>query len=415
MHLVAGASTPRLALGLVTAAAVAGCAWLLLFHQPDDAGRRRTQAGGQPVGAQASTSRGVTARAEAASPAPGALARAVDAGAVGPGAATAFANDTGDSPGALAGAIGAEDAPWIAGMLAEVGAALDAGDLGKIAEAEARLGAWLNGSEERALALVALMRGDLGPDALALVAGALAADPAGAGSADVADALLALAADAGASVAQREHALGALAQSDAALPGVAERLAALARGADEHLARAALAALASRAGRSTALRDEAFGPLMAALVGHASPELRGALVAGLVLEDASAPQVGQVSQMLADDPDPGVRASAASALGGAAGPARADAVDALLGAFRTDAAVDTRRAVLLSLVRLLGGGARERIVALRDDAGAVRADIDDYLTILAEGETQAERIIRRKQELEVARGELPGGSHEHHD
>lgn len=290
-------------------------------------------------------------------------------------------------------------------------AALAAKDFEAVSLAEARLRAFLEGDEARAAALLEIFKQEKDPTVLASIASALASDPGAAASAAIAAAMLGIAEDAGGDKARREQALLFLGEATGAAADVAPRLAALAAASDDPaLRQGALGALASLARACPDLRAVAVPALLGALRAEPEAETRASILAGIPLADTAPEAASEVAAMLRNDPSPEVREAAAHALGDAAGPARAPAVDTLEASFAGDPAPDVKRAVLISLVRLLGGGARAPIADLRPVAGDATADVDDYLAILAAGETQAERIFKLKFAREAARGQIAGST-----
>jgi hypothetical protein len=317
-----------------------------------------------------------------------------------------------------AGSAAGARRPTLAEVADELRAALAAQDFERVGEAEARLRAFVAGDEGRALELLELFKRETDPAFLAVVAGVLGADPAAQGSQALAAALASIAEDPSAPAARREQALAVLSQSTAALPDLERRLAALAATGDADFRQAALAALASRAHGLPPERGraEATEALLRAVRAEPEPDLRAAFLAGIPLRDAPEAALRDVSAALASDPSPAVREAAAHALGDVSAGARGGTAAALEEAFRREGDLGARRAILISLVRLLGPGAAGPIGRLRPVAGATQVDCDDYLAILASGETQADRIFEAKVAREAARGQVPGADgHDHHD
>lgn len=379
------------------AAAVAGSAWLLLAGRPLPGGK--TSPGPGPRAARAGAAAGA-----AALPSPAATARPL-APAAPPAGGRAPLTDHGP---------GVAEKDDLEAALADLRRAAAAGDFDAVSRLEARLRAFVGEDAGRARLLLEAFQRETDPAALASLAAVLASLPAATGSPEIAAAMLALAEDPDAPAAAREQALAFLADAVGAPPDAFERLAALAGRAASPLREGALAALASLANASPDRQAAAVPALLRALRAEEDPDARAAFLAGVPLADAPAAAIAEVAGMLSADPAPAVRASAAHALGDASGAPRAAAVDALEAAFRTDPARETRTAALASIVRLLGGGAAPVLERMRPAAGEATPDVDDYLAILATGETQADRIWRLKFQREVARGAVPGAE-EHRD
>ncbi|MHC4829649.1 MAG: hypothetical protein ACYTFT_04735 [Planctomycetota bacterium] len=303
----------------------------------------------------------------------------------------------------------------LAGLVGRLRAASGDQDYEAVDGVRARLAAFVGGDPERAAALAEAFANETDPELLAVIAGVLSADPAATMSDDIVRRLALLASASTSSAAQREHALLFLGQAQATPPELFGILAALANDAnDPVLQQGALGALVSRANQDVVQREQAVPELVRALSRVADPELRGALLMGVPLEDASPALVSSVADTLARDASDAAREAAAHALGSAAGPARDGAVEALSEAVRSDPSPAAKRAALASLVRLLGAGAADPMQQVRPEAGEAAIDVDDYLSIIAAGETQADRIYRLKLARENARG-ISRDAHVHED
>jgi hypothetical protein len=132
--------------------------------------------------------------------------------------------------------------------------------------------------------------------------------------------------------------------------------------------------------------------------------MRASFLASVPLRFASGAAVADVQSAMRSDPAPAVREAAAHSLGDVPAGERAGTIAAIEQAFRVEEDAGTRRAMLISLVRIAGPGAREPIARLHPIAGETQIDCDDYLAILRSGETQADRIFEQKIAREIARG-----------
>lgn len=239
----------------------------------------------------------------------------------------------------------------------------------------------------------------------------LASDGRACASPEAIAAMLAIAEDPAAGAPRREHALLFLMHATKLDPAQAERLRAIAASDDPVLRRGALAALASIVNATPDCRAAALPALLAALPSEPEAEVRAGFMATVTIEDSVAAANEVMAGALEDESSAIVRAAAAHALGSAAGPARESAVRALGARFERETDLAARRAILASLVRLEGGNARATLVALLPRAGSAAADVEDYLAIIASGETQADRIYRLKFQREIMRGQLPPCDH----
>jgi len=397
------------AAGLALAAALAGVGTLLL-------GRGRGAGGplaGAPGGASAAASAGASS---------GAGASILDTASRLPVARKPLLATRGLGAGAGLGPNGQPEAsagkrPTLEEAIGELRAALASDDPDRLGFAEAKLRSFLSGDEGRALALVELFKTETNPAILAMIAGVLAADGTAAASPAVAAAMAAVAEDPRASPVQREQALALLAQSSGAVPDLERRLQALARSDDPAFRQAALAALASRAHALPSAEGgrAAMTALLESVRAERDPDIRAAFLAGVPLRDAPESAVRDVMGAMRGDPAAGVREAAAHALGDVPARERPGAISALEEAFKAESDPGARRAMLISLVRIAGPGASAPIGRLRPVAGATQVDCDDYLAILATGETQADRVFELKVAREIARGGPTVDGHAHED
>ena len=132
------------------------------------------------------------------------------------------------------------------------------------------------------------------------------------------------------------------------------------------------------------------------------PVQTAALLEEASLEAASAHAVGIVREMLVAASDSGVRAAAATAIGGVAAPEAESALNLLIARYEAERDPDVRRAIQMAIVRI----GLERSIPLleglrkRETEQELQAEIDTWLVLLARNPQQWSLLIRDKKRLE---------------
>lgn len=261
--------------------------------------------------------------------------------------------------------------------------------------------------EKGSAAVLAALRGQDRDLAKALF-DALLDDPVAHCERELLDGLLAWALDATATGVDREVAFDLLGRS----PGTGEALLAKVAEAsvndpDPDARLAALTAVRQLAMEREDLADASRAALTTAAEKTASAEHRGDALSSIRAEHASAEELARISRFLAD-PDATVRVAAAIALTGTEAEHRAPVSAAIEQAFVRESDPDSAGALASTALRVSRGDAAALLDRLarsdiaRSNAGVAR-QLQDYRSLLADGETDPVRIERIHQEREDAR------------
>ncbi len=301
-------------------------------------------------------------------------------------------------------------------LLAQLHAALQAGDDEGRRDLVERLAAWIGGDPQRGIEVVARFEAESDPDVLSALIEALQADPGSSRSPEMAEAFLRIA-RADALAARRGLALEFLAQAglpDARLVPAALDL--VRRETDPHARGIAANLLTAALERRPAQSAEVFRALGELARTDPVDAVRGMILQSLPLRLGDAAAVEAVGAVLAKDTAGGVRATAALALGDPPGGQRDRAAELLQAALGTEQVGDVRRTLVTSLVRVKKADALPLLDRLAREHPDLADHIADYRKILSTGETDMDRIWEAKQRMEIER-EVPddGDSHDEKD
>lgn len=306
--------------------------------------------------------------------------------------------------GIVPGSSDPRQARDLPGLLSALRAAVAEGDPHAMTECQNAVLEWLRSDEARALETIQAFRKEDAPSVLDILASAIAADPVLAANVRVAEAFLTIAESRDGAPAQRQSALYFLSQAGVLSPALQDRIAAYARvEGDPALQSGAVAALAQVArldeARAPSVNAQLLDVARSAADGMVRSNALGALT-GRVTEDAT---LTQVAEFLRSDRDSEVRRAAAESLGGVPAERRGPALAALEAAFRSESATEVRRTILISIVR---AGRADAAATLERIAGidpSLARDAQDYLEILATGETDPNRVFEAKSRREAGR------------
>lgn len=201
------------------------------------------------------------------------------------------------------------------------------------------------------------------------------------------------------------------------IPGAdADRLAQVAKIAradkDEDVRQAAAFSLGELGERSPGkLATQAARALVDGLAAEASGAVRTGLIYS-VRDTRDPVVVDALLGAVQKDGEIAARQAAADILGDVAPAFRDRTMQALATRFEAEEDRDMKLTLLTSIIRAGRENAATTLESLKPRAGALAADIDDYLDGLRSGETDIEKLYALKQEREQSRGVMPGDVHQ---
>ena len=213
---------------------------------------------------------------------------------------------------------------------------------------------------------------------------------------------------------KRQAALAALSYANMVTPQLVERVTLLSREDGSNAVRvSAIASMSVWMGRKPSLVERLSQELLATAHSADDPVVRGnaiQLIAnqGQKLDDNVLQEFGKY---LDSETVPENRQLAAYGLGSATGTARPAALAQLQLAYGRELDIDTRRVILMQIVRAGAEGAAAILQTLPADQTLLQNDVRDYLDILALGIRNADEIWTRKSLRDADRGTEIGMVH----
>ncbi|QRK11476.1 HEAT repeat domain-containing protein [Archangium violaceum] len=140
---------------------------------------------------------------------------------------------------------------------------------------------------------------------------------------------------------------------------------------------------------------------VAAAVASADPQVTAKILGNIDTHKISAGSASGIQSLLRSD-DAGVRAAAATALGGVGAEQMASARESLLGMYRDERDPGVRKALLRSIAQLGFSSAVPELRRLRDVDPSLAPEVDTWIRVLDMGLQEWSLILREKQRLQQA-------------
>jgi hypothetical protein len=218
--------------------------------------------------------------------------------------------------------------------------------------------------------------------------------------------------------AKRQAALAALSYANAVSPGLLDRVAYISRDdASNDVRISAIATMSVWMGRKPELVQRLNQELLATAHASSDTAVRGNAIQLIANQGQQPPDnvIREMAEFLKTETAPQNRQLAAYGLASATGALQAEAVAQLQRAYVQERHLETQRVLLMQLVRAGKESAPTVLASLPADNALLKADIKDYVELLAQGYTDPDDLWTQKSLRDAQRGTEIGATYSAQD